>query len=96
MPLKLAAHERIWLQDRVEFTEDWLQSVIADDPSILGLGPLELLERERRQRAGRLDLLLAAPGGSPRYEVELMLGATDPDHIVRRVVEHVKPDDETR
>lgn len=77
-------HERIWLSTLPDFSEDTLQDLIAKDPSMLGLGAVEILERERRHPgAGRLDLLLADPSGSPRYEVELMLGATDPSHIVR-------------
>ncbi len=50
---------RIWLKDHPEFDESWLQNIIADDPSILGLGDLILRETERIQsKAGRLDLLL--------------------------------------
>jgi hypothetical protein len=50
----------------------------------LGLGDVILLGRERTQeRAGRLDLLLTDPEQSRRYEVELMLGATDESHIIR-------------
>ncbi len=76
-------HESTSLRE-VGVDEAWLQQVIADDPSILGLGDVEVLARERRQhKAGRLDLLLADPSGQQRYEVELMLGATDGDHIIR-------------
>ena len=40
-------------------TEKMVQKHIADDPSILGLGELELIDKERVQpHAGRLDLLL--------------------------------------
>jgi len=77
-------HERFLLQDAPEFSEAWLHERIAEDPSILGLGELEILDRERRHaRAGRLDLLLTDPDGEQGYEVEVQLGATDADHIIR-------------
>ena len=83
--LKYVKHERVWLKGHSEFTEKWLQDLIAADPSILGLGDdVVLLQRERQQEgAGRLDLLLADIDGNKRYEVELMLGATDESHIIR-------------
>lgn len=68
------------------FDEKWLQEKIADDPSILGLGELELISRERKQASGgRLDLLLKDPESDAMYEVELMLGATDETHIIRTI-----------
>ncbi|WP_010583951.1 hypothetical protein [Schlesneria paludicola] len=82
--LKYAKHERLWLKTDSPFNENWLQELIADDPTILGLGQLELLQSERTQdRAGRLDLLLVDPQKNRRYEVEIMLGAADPSHIMR-------------
>src|SRR4051812_38620906 len=67
-------------------TEKMVQEQIADDPSILGLGKLELRDKERIQaRAGRLDLLLQDPETLKRYEVELQLGATDESHIIRTI-----------
>lgn len=84
MALEFIRHERIWLRDSSDFRESWLEQQIIEDPGILGLGALEVLDRQRaHERAGRLDLLLTDPGGNTRYEVELMLGATDPDHIIR-------------
>jgi hypothetical protein len=42
--------------------------------------------RDRSQgKAGRLDLLLSNPDEDVRYEVELMLGPTDPSHIIRTI-----------
>jgi hypothetical protein len=76
-------HEVISLKNHPGFSEKWLQDVIADDPTILGLGDLEVIDRERAQEhSGRLDLLLT-DGEGARYEAELMLGATDPSHIIR-------------
>jgi hypothetical protein len=67
-------------------TEKMVQEQIADDPSILGLGKLELRDKERIQaHAGRLDLLLQDPETLKRYEVELQLGATDETHIIRTI-----------
>jgi hypothetical protein len=66
--------------------ESWVQEQIADDPTILGLGDLDLRDKERIQpRAGRLDLLLQDPETLKRYEVEIQLGATDESHIIRTI-----------
>src|SRR3972149_2160047 len=75
---------RVWLKDHPEFDEPWLRDVIANDPSILGLGELVLKETERMQpKAGRLDLLLQDAEEEKRYEVEIMLGRVDESHIIR-------------
>lgn len=77
-------HQPVSLKGHPEFNEKWLQDRIAEDPTILGLGEVVLIDRERPQeRAGRLDLLLSNPEQDRRYEVELMLGATDESHIIR-------------
>ena len=82
--LSYEKHERISLKNNPEFNEKWVQDRIAEDPTIVGLGETVLLDRERSQeRAGRLDLLLTTPEEDRRYEVELMLGATDESHIIR-------------
>ena len=74
------------LKNHPDLSEGWLQNIIAEDPGILGLGDLELIQRERRQpQGGRLDLLLSDPDGATRFEVELQLGPTDETHIVRCV-----------
>lgn len=72
------------LKNSPEFTEKVLQQCVANDPSILGLGSVDLLAAEKPlHRAGRLDLLLHDDRLNRRYEVELMLGPTDPSHIIR-------------
>jgi hypothetical protein len=82
--LEYRKHERISLKGHPELGEKWLQARIAEDPAIIGLGDVFVLDRERSQeRAGRLDLLLTDPEQTRRYEVELMLGATDESHIIR-------------
>lgn len=84
--LAFRKHETVMLKNLPDFNEQWLQTQIAEDPTILGLGDLVLIQRERRQeRAGRLDLLLADLEENRRYEVELMLGTTDESHIVRTI-----------
>src|SRR5882757_10838120 len=84
--LKYTKPERIWLKSHAEYNEKWVQELIADDPSILGLGDLVLRDRERvHPRAGRLDLLLQDPESKRRYEVELQLGSTDEAHIIRTI-----------
>lgn len=67
-------------------SESWVQGLLAEDPTLLGLGDLDVRETERRQpHAGRLDMLLSDPDTSTRYEVELQLGATDESHIIRTI-----------
>ena len=82
--MKLVPLERISLKSHPQINEAWLQDQIAENPSILGLGDLELHDRERRQTSGgRLDLFLQ--NDDQRYEVELQLGATDESHIIRTI-----------
>lgn len=76
----------VLLRDHPHFNEFWLQDRIADDPAILGLGEVEVRDRERPQpRAGRLDLLLRDLENGKRYEVEIMLGTVDESHIIRAI-----------
>jgi hypothetical protein len=68
------------------FSESWLQEQIEKDPSVLGLGQLELVKREKSQSSGgRLDFQLTDPEDGSMYEVEVMLGATDETHIIRTI-----------
>jgi 3D (Asp-Asp-Asp) domain-containing protein len=76
-PAKIAKSQVISLVE-AEVNETTLEKLIADDPSILGLGDVVLIERQRiQERAGRLDLLLEDAEGEVRYEVELMVGSLD-------------------
>lgn len=62
----------------------WLRDLIYEDPSILGLGDLQSVMKEKTQsQGGRLDLLLKNPTDDSMYEVEIQLGATDESHIIR-------------
>ena len=76
----------IQLKNHQELNERWLQDIIADDPSIIGIGDVILKDKERiHPGAGRLDLLLVDADGNDRYEVEIQLGATDESHIIRTI-----------
>jgi hypothetical protein len=75
LTLAQAGHDERWLQDRIE-----------EDPAILGLGDVNLVERERRQSpGGRIDFLLKDPETETMYEVEVMLGRTNESHIIRTI-----------
>jgi hypothetical protein len=77
--------ERVFLRFHPELNERWVQNLIESDPTILGLGDLEVRSRERRHTgAGRLDVLLQ-DAEKRRYEVEIQLGATDESHIIRTI-----------
>ena len=66
--------------------EKLIQQLIADDPSILTLGPLVLRDKERMQPSGgRLDILLQDEDATAWYEVEVQLGKTDESHIIRTI-----------
>lgn len=78
--------ERIDLKARPEYDEKWVQQIIANDPSVLGLGDVVLRDQERPQpHAGRLDLLFQDRETNRRFEVELQLGPTDESHIIRTI-----------
>ena len=83
---KLIKSERITLKDYPGINESAIQEFIFSNPSVLGLGDLIPIQREKTQPlGGRLDLLLADSDGVARYEVEIQLGATDPSHIIRTI-----------
>ncbi len=76
----------IHLKNHPELNERWLQDIIAEDPSIIGIGDVILKDKERiHHGAGRLDLLLQDADGNERYEVEIQLGSTDESHIIRTI-----------
>jgi len=78
--------EEISLKNHPIISEKWIQDLIANDPSILGLGELILKDKERiQQGAGRLDLLFQEIDSNKRYEVELQLGKSDESHIIRTI-----------
>ena len=66
--------------------EFWLRDRIFENPTILGLGNLQAVTREKPQsQGGRLDLLLKNPDDDSMYEVEIQLGATNESHIIRTI-----------
>jgi hypothetical protein len=78
--------EVLVLKNQPDYPEKWVRDRLAEDPSLLGLGPLILRDVERTQpRTGRLDLLFSDPLNHKRYEVELMLGAMDESHVIRAI-----------
>lgn len=80
--------EEIKLKNHPQYNERWVQDRIAEDPSILGLGNLQLRTKEKIQPSGgRLDLLLEDVESDvrKRYECELQLGAVDESHIIRTI-----------
>ena len=76
----------ISLKDDSTLNEKWLQERLIENPSLLGLGELDVRDSECRQPSGgRLDLLLQDVEASTRYEVEIQLGAVDESHIIRTI-----------
>ncbi len=84
--LEFRKFEQVNLKNHPLYNEKWVQKRIADDPSILGLGDLILLNEELIQPSGgRLDLLLFDSYNEQRYEVEVQLGRVDESHIIRTI-----------
>ena len=68
------------------YDEKWLHEKIADDPTVLGLGELRIIEHERSQPSGgRIDLLACDDEKDIWYEIEIMLGQLDENHIIRTI-----------
>ena len=85
MSFEYQKHQQVSLRELGK-NEKWLQDYIAADPSVLGLGDLTLYRKELSQSTGgRLDMLLNDPETAMMYEVEIMLGANDPSHIIRTI-----------
>ncbi len=84
--INLIIPEKISLLNHSILDEKWIQEIIAENPSILGLGDLILKDKERiHPKAGRLDLLLQDSESDRRYEVEVQLGKVDESHIIRAI-----------
>jgi hypothetical protein len=84
-PAKILKSELVSLSE-AGISETVLEKLILDDPAILGLGEIGVIESQRRQdKAGRLDLLLEDSDGELRYEVEIMLGTVDESHLIRAI-----------
>jgi hypothetical protein len=78
--------ETVSLKNSLGINEKWVQQIIENDPSILGLGDLSLRQSEKiQQSGGRVDILLQDDDSKTRYTVELQLGKTDETHIIRTI-----------
>ena len=85
MALKYCKGERTSLRSS-GYDEKWLQARIEEDPSLLGLGDVVVIQREKKQpTGGRIDFLLKDPETETMYEVEIQLGDTDESHIIRTI-----------
>ncbi|MGJ5119428.1 hypothetical protein [Bradyrhizobium oligotrophicum] len=85
MPLELKKVQAVELRS-IGLDEKWLQSQLMEDTTILGLGELEVLSRERRQPlGGKIDFLMYSQESTTYYEVEVMLGTLDESHIIRTI-----------
>lgn len=83
---KIFNPEPIDIKSNPDITEKIIQDIIAENPSIIGLGDLILKDKERiLPKSGRLDLLMQDPESNRRYEIELQLGKTDESHIIRTI-----------
>jgi hypothetical protein len=73
--VKLVIPKLISLRDHPNVWEQWVETQLAENPTLLGLGEaVETRDRQRNQpKAGRLDLLLEDTETKKRYEVELQL-----------------------
>lgn len=70
----------------VGLDEKWLQDQIGKDPTLLGLGDLEIFAKKHKQpTGGRIDFLMRDTEGETFYEVEIMLGKLDESHIIRTI-----------
>jgi len=66
--------------------ERWLQQQILGDTSLLGLGEMDVVKREKIQpTGGRIDFVMSDSDGGTRYVIELMLGTLDESHIIRTI-----------
>lgn len=84
--LDYVSTEKVSIKNHPHLNENWLHKIIIDNPSILGLGDLELRSHEKSQpKAGRLDLLLEDVNNKRRYEIEVQLGKSDESHIIRTI-----------
>ena len=83
---ELTIPKYVSLKNHASIDERWLQHHLENNITLLGMGDLEIRDRERRQpTGGRLDLLLHDSEQGIRYEVEIQLGAVDESHIIRTI-----------
>jgi hypothetical protein len=72
--MKFVVPKPVSLKDHPDLSEQWVEDRLVENPSLLGLGEVEIRGRQRNQpKAGRLDLLIEDTESKKRYEVELQL-----------------------
>ena len=82
--MELISKERYTLKGNI--VENIIQKYIFENPEVLGLGKLIPIEREVAQNnGGFLDILMRDEDNETRYEIEILLGKTDPSHIIRTI-----------
>ena len=75
--------KKIDLKKSLALNEQWVQNIIEQNPKLLGLGDLSVIKREKFQSSGgKLDFLME-DDGETRYTIEIQLGNTNPEHIIR-------------
>lgn len=85
MPENIEIGNKVFIRN-IGKDEFWLQDLIYSNPDKLSLGKLIPVRKEKKQiSGGKLDILLKDPEDNSMYEVEVMLGETDPSHIIRAI-----------
>jgi hypothetical protein len=74
--------QRVSLLSHPMLNAVWLRERIVADPSLLGLGDLQLAD-EGRSRDGRLEMLLHDPATSRRFTVLVRVGVAEETDLVR-------------
>ena len=72
----------------VEKDERWLQEWLVQDPKRLGIGNVVIKSKELRHytgKGGRLDILAYNAALDTYYEIEVMLGECDADHVAESI-----------
>ncbi len=83
--MALVSMEKINIKNNPNINEDMIQKYISENPSVLGLGDLTTLRREKiLPSKGRVDIMMQDDNNT-RFEIEVQLGATDPSHIIRTI-----------
>jgi len=65
MTLSLVRHQKISLRNYPDFCEAWLHDQICQDTSLLGLGELDVIDRERAQSGEEKMMLLRMTAQKP-------------------------------
>ena len=80
--------EVISMKNDSRFNEQFMKDEIIEDPSILDLGEIEIIEVEKMLQDGTRIDILAEGEKNRRYIIELMTGECDADHAQRLSLYH--------